>query len=207
MNRVKNILFVLSLLLFWGEVQTVCCIAKENLPNFQQVETFLYRGGQPTQKGIIELKEKYGIKTIISLRSNDENAQKEAKAVEANSMKFINVALSNWFKPKKSEMDEIMTYVNDKENQPVFVHCKRGSDRTGTVIAVYRMQYQGWLPTRTLDEAKKYGIGWWQVWMKDFIKDYYRDYIAKPLNPSPENQSRFTSLDSVSTTASLFSTP
>jgi hypothetical protein len=41
------------------------------------------------------------------------------------------------------------------------------------------MKNDGWLPKQALDEAKTYGMGWWQIWMKDFVNDYYRDRIEK----------------------------
>jgi protein tyrosine/serine phosphatase len=91
----------------------------------------------------------------------------------------VNIHLHNWLKSKASDIDAILNEVEEKENQPVFLHCKRGSDRTGTVVAIYRMKNDGWTPKQAMDEAKSFGFGWWQFWMKDFVNDYYRDRIKK----------------------------
>ncbi len=147
------------------------------MPNFYQINSKLFRGGQPTDLGLRDLKEKYDIKTIVYLRGKGDKAEKERKLVEAAGMKFINVPLHNWFRPKQSQIEKAIAEITKDENQPVFVHCKRGADRTGTVIAVYRMKFDDWNAKQAYAEAKKFGIGWWQVWMKDYIHDYYRDFL------------------------------
>jgi protein tyrosine/serine phosphatase len=151
----------------------------KDLPNFFQVNSNLYRGGQPNEDGVKALA-KMGVKTIIDLRGEDDLAKKEEKWTEDSGMKFINVSLSNWFGPKDSDIDKIVALINKPENQPVFVHCKRGADRTGTVVAVYRMTHDSWTAKEAKKEAKKFGFGWWQVWMSDFIGDYYDKMPKKP---------------------------
>jgi hypothetical protein len=64
-------------------------------------------------------------------------------------------------------------------NQPVFVHCKRGADRTGALIAVYRVSHDGRTAERALEEAELYGMGFRQRSKKDFIRDYYRNHTAQ----------------------------
>ena len=147
----------------------------KELSNLYKVNENLYRGGQPTEAGILDLK-KIGVKTIINLRSADGRAKKEKAWAEAAGLKFINVPLSNWFGPKDTQIDKIIALIDDPANQPVFVHCKRGADRTGTAVAVYRIRHDGWNAEQANAEAEKFGFGWWQVWMKDYIKDYYRDF-------------------------------
>lgn len=152
--------------------------ASKNLPNFHKVNDRLYRGGQPKEAGFAELKA-MGITTVIDLRDDDENALEEKAMVEKAGMKFINKPLENWSRPDEKDIDEILKQITIAANQPVFVHCKRGKDRTGTVMAIYRMTADGWTAKQAGDEAEKYGIGWWQFKMRDFINDYYRDRIQK----------------------------
>jgi protein tyrosine/serine phosphatase len=148
------------------------------LRNFHQVNANLYRGGQPKDDEFTELK-KLGISTVIDLRDNDDNALKEKAKVEKAGMRFLNYPLGNWSRPDIKDIENILAEINSAANQPVFVHCKRGSDRTGTVIAVYRIAHDGWDAKRASDEAKTFGIGWWEFGMKDFINDYYRDFAPK----------------------------
>jgi protein tyrosine/serine phosphatase len=178
MNSLKfNLsILILSVFVIGGQTSRAQMTATRNdLPNFSQVNAKLYRGAQPTEEGVKKLAQ-MGVKTIIDLRGADEKAKREETWARNAGLKFINVPLNNLFGPKDAKIAEIEKLINAPENQPVFVHCKRGADRTGTVIAVYRITYEDWTAERADDEAKKFGFGWWQFWMKDYIKDYYRDF-------------------------------
>lgn len=170
----RNIFAVIFCLFLIAVMSVKTESKKQDLPNFQKVNENFYRGGQPTEEGIRQLAE-LGIKTVINFRDPDGKVRREKELSEENGMKFFNPHLSNWFKPKTSDIEKILEIIRNPENQPVFIHCKRGADRTGTVAAVYRMKYENWTDKQANEEAKKFGLGWWQVWMKDYIKDYYRD--------------------------------
>jgi protein tyrosine/serine phosphatase len=60
----------------------------------------------------------------------------------------------------------------DPANQPVFVHCRQGRDRTGVVVAVYRMEIDGWSREEAEEEMQAYGFH--DVWfrMKSFVRGY-----------------------------------
>lgn len=147
------------------------CSKSVDLPNFACVSQKLFRGGQPMENGVKELARR-GVRTIIDLRGEDENSKKEELWARNAGIKFVAVNLGNWFKPKNSDIENIIRQIDAAENQPVFVHCKRGADRTGTVVAVYRMTHDDYTAKRAIDEAKTFKFGWWQFWMKDYIEDY-----------------------------------
>ena len=63
--------------------------------------------------------------------------------------------------------------INDPENQPVFIHCHHGKDRTGTVVACYRISHDGWTAERAKYEAQRYGPGWVEIGMNHYIDKYY----------------------------------
>lgn len=171
--------FTLVLLLsFAGYSYAQPAVNKKDLPNFHQVNARIYRGGQPTREGISRLKS-IGIKTIVNLRSSDGKAKREKDWALGAGIGFVNVPLSNWFGPEDPKIEKILKLLNTAKIQPVFIHCKRGSDRTGTVIAVYRITRDGYTAKMANKEAKEFGFGWWQFWMKDYIKDYYKDFAAK----------------------------
>ncbi len=150
----------------------------EHLPNFFKISDGLYRGGEPTPEGIRRLAE-IGIRTIVNLRDTQSAVRREEGIARTHGLRFVNLRLSNWFAATDDEIHRIVDFLRDPENQPVFVHCKRGADRTGTVIAIYRMLVDGWSDREANREAKRHGIGWWQVWMRDHIKSYYRRNILK----------------------------
>ena len=150
---------------------------EKGLFNFSQVNSSLYRGAQPTESGVKELA-KMGVKTIIDLRGEDKLSEKEEIWAKNADVKFISVNLSNWLKPKTEDIERIVKEINAPENQPVFVHCQRGADRTGTVVAIYRILHDNWTAKQAIGEAKKFDFGWWQFWMKDYINDYEKKHKA-----------------------------
>ena len=178
MNQaVISFLLSFSLLLIGFSIhgQTV---DSKSLPNFHKVNEKLYRGAEPKKEAIAELKA-LGIKTVVDMGNGVEGSKDERTWVEGAGMKYVNIHLHNWLKSKPEDIDAILNEVESADNQPVFLHCKRGKDRTGTVMAIYRMRNDGWQPKQALEEAENYGMGFWQFWMKDFVNDYYRDRIVK----------------------------
>src|SRR5262245_39353239 len=121
---------------------------------FEQVDAALFRGGQPDAAGFEYLK-RLGIRTIVNLRRNDE----ERALVEA--MGFRYVSLSTGLTPfglggtiSPDVVRRFFEIVDDPASGPVFLHCRRGADRTGTLIAMHRILRQGWTPTAAYDEAR-----------------------------------------------------
>ena len=145
----------------------------ELLPNFHQVNDALYRSGRP-KKGAMQEVKKMGIKTILNLRSSDEKTKEEETEATTEGLRFFNVPMETFDRPTDAQIEKALSIINDPANQPVLVHCTRGKDRTGTVIACYRIRHDKWTDKQALKEAKQYGIGWWQIQMKDYIKDFYR---------------------------------
>jgi tyrosine-protein phosphatase SIW14 len=147
----------------------------KELPNFHTVtQGKLYRGGQPKAGGLRKLSS-LGVKTVINLRGDDEHEADEEREAKSLGMRYFNVPLSLGGRPTKEQIARVLSLVNAPEDQPVFVHCHRGADRTGVVVAVYRIEHDGWTSEQALREADEYGMGWWQRGKKDFIRDYFRD--------------------------------
>jgi len=134
--------------------------------NFHKVSDDLYRGAQPTKEGMEELK-KLGIKTIINLRSEHSDAD-ELKGIDLSYKENPMTAA----KPKVEDMISFLNIVTDSNNTPVFVHCRYGADRTGTMCALYRIAVQGWSKDEAIQEMKKGGYGFHSIWgnLPDFIR-------------------------------------
>jgi protein tyrosine/serine phosphatase len=158
----------------------------EELPNFHQVKTKLYRGGQPRKGGIQELVS-LGINTIVNLRDDDERARAEGQEAETAGLRYFNVPFGRLGRPTDEQVERVLSLINAPENGIVFVHCARGEDRTGTVIAIYRINLDGWTGEQATSEAIRYGMKFWQRGMKDYIHDYYRDHGPRS-TPSPPEQ-------------------
>lgn len=144
------------------------------LPNFHKVDDHLYRGGQPRKGGVKRLAA-LGIKTIVNLRGTDNLTRAEGVEARREGLRYFNIPMPVLGRPSHEQVARVLAIINDKENQPVFIHCKRGLDRTGTVTACYRISQEGWTGEKALKEAEGYGMHWIQLSMKDYISDFYRD--------------------------------
>ncbi|MCA9813893.1 MAG: dual specificity protein phosphatase family protein [Candidatus Obscuribacterales bacterium] len=131
----------------------------EDLPNFHKVHPFLYRGGEPSIKGVEQLSE-MGIKTIIDLRAPTKAAREEEKKAKALGIKYINLPMSDKAPTEKQVATTLSTIEKGRETgEPVFVHCQHGSDRTGCMIGIWRVSRDGWKFDRTYKEMRKYYFG------------------------------------------------
>lgn len=184
LKAICYLFFTVFLCNFSVAAQEGNCRASKDLPNLGCVNANLYRGAQPTAEGIKELARR-GVKTIINLRDADKNSRFEAEQARQAGIKFINVPLGNWFAPKDAKIAEIMSLLDNAENQPFFVHCQHGADRTGTVIAAYRISHDGWTLKQVKTEAKSHNFGWWQIWMNGYIINFYKDF-QKRKNQTPK---------------------
>jgi tyrosine-protein phosphatase SIW14 len=139
--------------------------------NFHKVNDRLYRGAQPTASGFRSLSE-MGVKTVLDLRETDSRSREEKRQVEAAGMKYVNIPLQGTNVPANGDVAMALALLNDSAAGPVFVHCRRGADRTGTVIAAYRITHDRWTGDKALREAKDLGMAWYARGMMSYIRDY-----------------------------------
>jgi tyrosine-protein phosphatase SIW14 len=139
------------------------------IPNFHQVNGNIYRGGQPTAQGWISLK-RLGVKTVIDLRRDGKHSTKaEERAVEAAGMHYVNVPMRGVVAPRDETVFKVLALLESRDAGPLFVHCRRGKDRTGTIIACYRIAHDGWPNQKALEEAKSYGMHWYEFGLKRYV--------------------------------------
>ena len=139
--------------------------------NFDRVDEHVYRGAQPTDEGFRSLA-KLGVKVVLNLREADELAAAEARAVTAAGMKYVNVPMTGLTPPTEQEITKILALLEDGTAGPVFVHCKRGADRTGAVIAAYQIDFLKWDNSRAFKDAKAHGMGYFQFPRQSYVKTF-----------------------------------
>lgn len=115
-----------------------------------------------------------GVKTIVNLREEDGLARSEEAEARAAGLRYFNVPLKRAGRPTDQQVERALAILNTAENQPVFVHCHLGVDRTGLIVAVYRITHDGWTSERAKAEANHYGMHPWEMGMKSYIHDYYQ---------------------------------
>ena len=144
-----------------------------DLPRFHQVTDRLYRGAQPSGVGLRRLRE-LGIDTIVNLRGESDQTRSEEVEAKALGFGYFNIALPNWGRPQDERVRRILLIIAAPQNGRVFVHCKEGVDRTGTIVALYRIGQQHWSTDDALAEAERLGMHRSQFWMRDYTEDYGR---------------------------------
>ena len=120
------------------------------ISNFHQVSSRLYRGGQPSEKGFEALHE-LAVKTVVSLRWRKTRVDSEKLIVEKLGMRFVSIPLNYWTLPNDANVKELLRIIDDQANLPIFIHCFHGADRTGVMVAMYRILRHDW----SLQEAYK----------------------------------------------------
>ena len=123
--------------------------------------------------GLQTLKE-IGIRTIVNLRHDAAQTRAEGHEARRLGLRYFSVPLPDLSLPQDKVVRQVFELINSAENHPVFVHCHHGKDRTGTIIACYRISHDGWTVTEARKEAEKLGMSWTQLRMKRYIDKFYQ---------------------------------
>jgi protein tyrosine phosphatase (PTP) superfamily phosphohydrolase (DUF442 family) len=142
------------------------------VPNPGKINDGFYRGAQPNEQGLEELK-KLGITTIVDLRAEDRGKSEwERQQAEKLGMRFVHIPIAGFAAPTNEEVAQFLSLFRDSQ-QKIFVHCLLGEDRTGVFVATYRMSVQKWPVTQALREMNSFGFnGFWHPAMKSFVRDF-----------------------------------
>ena len=184
-SRVIQVLISVAMLaLVASPIRTQEDRSPRKLPNFHKVNEVVYRGAQPKIGGLDILRQ-LGIKTVVNLRDDDARAKQEEADAHVAGLKYFNFPLDRWGRPQDKQVEQLLSIINNPANQPVFVHCQHGADRTGVVIAAYRITHDRWTGKQAAAEAKRFGLKPWQLGMRDYIHDFYK---RQPVATSPLSQ-------------------
>ena len=139
-------------------------IEKPGLENAYKVSETLYRSAQPTAEGFRQLRA-MGIKTVVNLRS----FHSDRDELGDTDLDYEHITMKAWHAEEK-EVVRFLKIATDPERQPVFVHCQHGSDRTGLMVALYRVAVQGWTKDDALAEMTEGPFGFHKVFQN--LVDY-----------------------------------
>jgi hypothetical protein len=137
------------------------------LPNLYRVNASLYRSAQLSRAGFDLLESRASlvpgdpaINTVVSLRAfNDDRSLVESASV----LRLEQISFKTWH-AEDEDVVKFLRIVTTPALQPVLVHCRHGSDRTGTMVAVYRVVVEGWTKAQAKDEMIHGGFGFHPIW-------------------------------------------
>ena len=127
------------------------------VPNFGQVTATLYRGGQPTDEGMRSL-QRLGVQLVVNFREDEKEVAAERRAVEGLGMRYASIPWSARDDPDNRQVAEFLALLRDRPETKVFAHCKLGRDRTGVMIAAFRIACLNWTPEQAVEEMESFGF-------------------------------------------------
>jgi protein tyrosine/serine phosphatase len=141
--------------------------AVEGIKYVAKVNPGVYRGSNPKEEGINELR-KLGVRTVINLRKKGDD---EGELVENAGMRYEWIPLRKTHAPDSDQVERFFDIIRDRTAYPIYVHCLYGVDRTGTMMALYRIREQGWSNEDALAEMSHFGDHGFKD-MRSFIEGY-----------------------------------
>ena len=133
------------------------------LDNFYLVDDGVYRSEQPDSKAFHDLAQ-FGITDILNLRQFHSDTD-EAENTDLN----LHRVEMNAGSVTEEQIVESLKIIKNRK-KAIVVHCWHGSDRTGAVLAAYRIIFNNWSKTQAVDEMKNGGFGYHSTIYPSLVK-------------------------------------
>lgn len=180
-----------------GDATLPCPASQFPIANFERVNSVLLRGAVPSDKGLEALRDA-GVKTIVNLRLKGDGASNEELKVKQLGMNYIHFPLG-FTTPDTATIGRILRVITEKENQPVFVHCRQGADRTGMIVAIYRILVDNWEFKDAYAEMRKHHFKPFFLVLKEAVRTCQKQgelLAAVGVQRSDSNKRLVSSLES-----------
>lgn len=148
------------------------------IPNAGKVSDRLYRGAQPREVGYQQLKN-LGVGIVVDLRNTGPKAP-ERGTVEALGMQYVSIPTSAFLGPSDNEVATFLKLIGDHPQQKIFVHCYFGDDRTGVMVAAYRMAREHWTADQAYNEMRFFHFHTYLVLMGHYVKSFPANFAVSP---------------------------
>ncbi len=153
------------------------------LYNFNAVEPeVLYRSAQPSPLMLRWATKRHGIRSIINLRGRTPGYESAFAAEHGLRLYHFNLSASR--PPREEDIARFLALLRDPENLPAWVHCRSGVDRTGYMVAFFRMQEQGRTQESALHEMNRFlQFEWLNSVPQTVVKEGARSVNSRPTPP------------------------
>jgi protein tyrosine/serine phosphatase len=127
--------------------------------NLYRVTPGLYRSAALDGKDLAQIRA-LGVRTVVSLRS----FHADTALLEHSGIRAVRVPINTWEVGDRHVVAALRAIRAAERDGPVLLHCQHGADRTGMMVAMYRMLYQDWSRARAVAELKQGGYGYHPMW-------------------------------------------
>lgn len=185
---------------------------RSNYTNFKRFRVVtpgrFYRSGQFTAGGLRAIVRDQGIKTVINLQEENvdpfmpEEWLAKPHVTESALCKELGIKYYALFGgeiipeaefargKRPAVIDQYLQILDDPKNYPVLLHCKAGLHRTGTLTAIYRMEYENVTPGHAMEELRANGFGTFaattgNVYILQYL-DGFKPHVRNPVPPAVE---------------------
>ena len=150
------------------------------LPNFGRISQQLSRGGQPNPTGFEELK-KMGIDIVVNLRHETDEIAREQALVQKQGMQYVSIPWRSKNNPSIEQIVQFLELLRANPDKKVFVHCEHGAQRTGVMVASYRISHDNWSGEQALHEMEQFGFhGMRFAHLKKFVRGFPSLLLSDP---------------------------
>jgi len=127
------------------------------------IESFtpvLFRSDGPKTEADIQAIAAKGIRLVIDLENEEGEGPWEKSLASKYGITVIWISLSGFFSPSKADVQKILNYLVQafSTGQKLLLHCLHGQDRTGLIVGLFRIRYQGWPKLQAWNEMVEHGF-------------------------------------------------
>ncbi|HEY9719045.1 MAG TPA: hypothetical protein V6C69_16340 [Trichormus sp.] len=148
-----------------------------DLPNFVQLHNYLAKGGQPTGRGLGQLRAR-NFGEVVDLRQPGPASSEEQAEVERLGMKYLNIPMGD-NPPTDQQVSLFVQSVEAAEPErnmdwipAVYVHGITGANGTACMVAIWRVTREGWTYKKALSEMKAGGFDMNLTGITKVVKEY-----------------------------------
>lgn len=142
------------------------------LGNFHAVDDHVLRGAMPeSAEAFTHLRKKHNVQTIIDLRGAEttkpQYIQYEMGHARNNGIRYVSMPMNSHVAPTQAELQTFMKAIEETRQSggKVYIHCKHGIDRTGSMVAAYEVA-GGKAQEVAFNNMRKYGYNLQHEWSR-----------------------------------------